>query len=112
MARRLRRLFFHLGRTAHHTAWRHAMDPRSTAPRQAVLPALYRSAMRMTRRHGMGTLSRINRRMFPLGQIIQLETGADFFVPPDPHFFGYIVEHERHITRLIAESVEEGDLCV
>src|SRR4051794_14125556 len=104
MPRRLRRIAFRLGRTAYHTAWRHAMDPRPTAPRQAVMPALYRSAMRMTRRHGMGKLSRINRRLFPHGQIIQLATGADFFVPPDPHFFGYIVEHERHITRLIVET--------
>lgn len=88
------------------------MTKRPEAPRQTLLPALYRSALRISRRHGMGTLSRINHRIFPEGQVIRLETGADFFVPPDPHFFGYIVEHERHITRLIAEMVEDGDTCL
>ena len=34
------------------------------------------------------------------------------FIPPDPHFFGYVVGHEGHITRLIAEIVAEGDTCV
>ena len=82
------------------------------AKRQTVLPALYRSALRLTRKHGMNTLSRLNHRMFPAGQVIRLETGADFFVPPDPHFFGYMVEHERHIARLAADLVEEGDFCV
>ncbi|MDB5348999.1 MAG: methyltransferase [Planctomycetota bacterium] len=88
------------------------MMTRQDAPRQIVLPALYRSALRMTRKHGMNTLSRIKHRMFPAGQVIRLETGAEFFVPPDPHFFGYIVEHERHISRLMAATVEEGDTCL
>jgi FkbM family methyltransferase len=34
------------------------------------------------------------------------------FIPPDPHFFGYVVGHEDHITRLIEEIVDEGDTCV
>ncbi len=84
----------------------------TAAPRQTVLPALYRSALRLTRKHGMNTLSRLNHRMFPAGQVIRLGNGADFFVPPDPHFFGYIVEHEQHVARLISEVVEVGDICV
>jgi FkbM family methyltransferase len=80
--------------------------------RQTFLPAIYRSAMRMTSKHGMRTLSRINHRLFPAGQVIRLSTGADFFVPPDPHFFGYIVEHERHVMGLIETMVEDGDTCV
>jgi FkbM family methyltransferase len=34
------------------------------------------------------------------------------FIPPDPHFFGYVVGHEAHVTRLIEEVVSEGDTCV
>jgi FkbM family methyltransferase len=81
-------------------------------PHPAILHAAYRSTLRMTRKRGMRTLSRLNHRLFPAGQICRLETGCDFFVPPDPHFFGYIVEHERHITRLIDGLVEEGDECI
>jgi FkbM family methyltransferase len=33
-------------------------------------------------------------------------------VPPDPHFFGYIVDHEGHVARVIERMVEEGDTCV
>lgn len=85
-----------------------AASPRA----QVVLPSLYRSAMRITRKHGMRTLSRINHQAFPAGQVIRLTPGADFFVPPDPHFFGYIVEHEQHVADLIDDLVEEGDTCV
>jgi FkbM family methyltransferase len=91
---------------------RHTMSSVSDAPRQVMLPALYRLAMKITRRHGQGTLSRINHRMFPKGQIVRLATGAEFFVPPDPHFFGYIVAHEKHITRVIADEVKAGDTCL
>ena len=68
--------------------------------------------MRMTKRRGMRTLSRWNTRLFPDGHLIVLDTGCDMFIPPDPHFFGYVVGHGSHITRLIAEVVGEGDTCV
>jgi FkbM family methyltransferase len=80
--------------------------------RPVFLQNLYRSAMRMTRRRGMRTLSRWNTRLFPRGHLIVLDTGCDMFIPPDPHFFGYVVGHESHITRLIEEVVAEGDTCV
>ncbi len=60
----------------------------------------------------MRTLSRWNTQLFPEGHLIVLDTGCDMFIPPDPHFFGYIVGHECHITRLIDEVVGEGDTCV
>ena len=58
------------------------------------------------------TLSHLNARLFPRGHLIRLDTGCDMFIPPDPHFFGYVVGHEAHITRLIEEVVGEGDTCV
>lgn len=82
------------------------------AQRATVMPSLYRALMRATKKHGMRTLSKINRRLYPAGQVIRLRTGADFFVPPDPHFFGYVIGHEEHIARLIEEEVEEGDTCI
>lgn len=88
------------------------MSSVSDVPRQMMLPALYRLAMKITRRHGLLTLARINHRMFPKGQIVRLATGAEFFVPPDPHFFGYVVGHETHITRVIADEVKPGDTCL
>ena len=60
----------------------------------------------------MRTLSRWNSRLFPEGHLIVLDTGCDMFIPPDPHFFGYVVGHESHITRVIEEVVGEGDTCV
>jgi FkbM family methyltransferase len=89
-----------------------ARSQQRTVPEPEILHTFYRSTLRLTGRRGMRTLSRLNHRLFPGGQICRLATGCDFFVPPDPHFFGYIVDHERHVTRLIAELVEEGDDCV
>jgi FkbM family methyltransferase len=88
------------------------MRRRQTAKRQVVLPALYRSVLRLTRRRGSHTLGRWNARWFSQGQHIRLPTGCDFFVPPDPHFFGYITGHEPHVTRVIAGLVEPGDTCI
>lgn len=83
-----------------------------TMPRSTFLPPLYRAMMSVTGKRGMRTLSRINRSMYPGGQTIRLTAGSEFYVPPDPHFFGYVVGHDAHIARLIAERVEEGDVCV
>jgi FkbM family methyltransferase len=81
-------------------------------PLRRVLPACYRALLRLTRRHGAGTLSRLHARMFPNGQRIVHATGAQMIVPGDPHFFGYLVDHEAHIARMIRELVREGDTCV
>jgi FkbM family methyltransferase len=87
-----------------------ASEPRT--PRPVVLTRFYRSMMRITKRRGMRTLSRWNARLYPHGQYVPLAAGCDMFMPPDPHFFGYLVGHEPHIARLIEETVEEGDVCV
>ncbi len=76
-----------------------------------VLPGLYRSALKLTRRRGALTLGRMNVRAFPRGQHFRLPTGNRFFLPPDPHFFGYLHGHENHIAGLIAELVRPGDTC-
>ena len=89
------------------------MDPSDAQlPLRRVLPAGYRAMLRVTRRHGAGTLSRLHARMFPGEQRIEHSSGAQMIVPGDPHFFGYLVDHEAHIARLIRELVREGDTCV
>ena len=88
------------------------MEHPTRLARPVWLQAFYRQTMWITNRRGMRTLSRWNARIFPRGHLIQLDTGCDMFVPPDPHFFGYVVGHEGHITRVIEEFVSEGDTCV
>ena len=78
---------------------------------ETVLPGLYRCALKLTRRRGALTLGRVNARAFPHGQHFRLPTGNRFFLPPDPHFFGYLHGHESHISQLIAQLVRPGDTC-
>jgi FkbM family methyltransferase len=77
-----------------------------------TLTNLYRLAMRVTGRHGARKLGNLNTWLFPAGRLIQLNDGSDFFLPPNSHFFGYLLGHEVHITDLIASKVERGDICL
>src|SRR5262245_27347464 len=77
-----------------------------------VLPGIYRAAMRATRRRGSITLGRINAKLFPDGQTITKPTGEPFYLPPDPHFFGYLIGHETHIGDVIDRLVEPGDIVL
>lgn len=72
----------------------------------------FRRVLGLSRRHGQRTLGRINHWLFPEGQHFRLPTGNPFFLPPDPHFFGYMVGHESHISEKIMEIVHEGSTCV
>ena len=74
-----------------------------------ILTGLYRTAMRATGRRGSHTLGRLNARLFNDGQIISLVGGESFYLPPDPHFFGYLIGHEPHVSEVIAEHVQPGD---
>ena len=65
--------------------------------------------MRATKRRGERTLGRINARLFPNGQTITQPGGELFYLPPDPHFFGYLVGHEPHVGDLIELLVKPGD---
>ncbi|WP_420394296.1 FkbM family methyltransferase [Acuticoccus sp.] len=78
---------------------------------ETLLPQLYRLAMRGTGRHGARSLGRLNAAVFPHGQRIRLAGGEGFFVPPDPHFFGYVIGHEDHVAEVIAHEVRPGDVC-
>jgi FkbM family methyltransferase len=49
--------------------------------------------------------------MFPDGQFFRLPSGHRFFLPPDPHFFGYMTGHECHISYAIQALVRPGDVC-
>ncbi len=81
-------------------------------PTEQILPAFFRAILKTSRRRGLFTLGRINHKLFPSGQYFRLPTGNRFFLPPDPHFFGYLVGHESHIARLISEIVQPGDVCL
>jgi FkbM family methyltransferase len=73
----------------------------------------YRAMLDLTRRRGLFTLAKINARMFPSGQYVGLPAGARLFVPPDPHFFGFVLgTHEQHITDILIASIKPGDICV
>lgn len=51
--------------------------------------------------------------MFPRGQIVVLPAGAHLYIPPDPHFFGFILgTHERHISDVLLASIKPGDMCI
>lgn len=79
----------------------------------AVLPKIYRTLLRLTRRHGLFTLARNHCRLFRQGQIVRLPLGGDLFIPPDPHFFGFLTGlHEEHISRLLVECVPAGATCI
>lgn len=79
---------------------------------EQILPTVYRALLKVSRRRGQITLGRLNHRLFPAGQFFRLPTGNRFFLPPDPHFFGYMIGHESHIARLISEIVQPGDVCL
>lgn len=84
---------------------------RSRIAESAVI--CYRCLLRLTRRHGLLTLARINSRIFPAGQCVMLPAGARLFIPPDPHFFGFVLgRHEQHIADVLLSSVKPGDVCV
>jgi FkbM family methyltransferase len=88
-----------------------AIPPKVPTLRSIV--GLYRAALWLTRCHGFHTLARAHARLFPRGQFVFLPTGARMFVPPDPHFFGFVLgTHERHITEMLRRHTRPGDLCL
>jgi hypothetical protein len=83
------------------------------APTLRFSTALYRAALRLTRRHGFFTIARAHVRLFPQGQFVVLPTGARLFVPPDSHFFGFVLgTHEKHITKIFRRFIRPGDVCI
>src|SRR5688572_19137771 len=89
------------------------MEPFSRILIGDKLIGLYRALLGLTRRRGLFTLAKINARMFPSGQCVRLPTGARLFVPPDPHFFGFLLgTHERHVTDILVASIKPGDICI
>src|SRR5688572_19892682 len=82
-------------------------------PLLQVLPKAYRLLMKATRRHGMFTLARNHARLYPRGQRVKIRGGATIFLPPDPHFIGFLLgTHEQHIADLMQAHVRPGDICV
>lgn len=83
------------------------------APAPLKLIGLWRRLMRLTRKHGLFTLARWHARMFSQGQFISLPGTARMYVPPDPHFFGFVLgEHEPHVTELFLRHVKRGACCM
>jgi len=84
-----------------------------SAPHLKLEPILYRALLRVTRRHGMFTIARNHVRRHPLGQIFTPPAGGRMFIPPDPHFIGFLTGlHEEHITQLLRKVIEPGSLCL
>lgn len=82
-------------------------------PRFRILPHLYRFILSITRKHGMFTLARFHERFFGGDQCVDIPTGAQLFIPGDPHYFGFLAGvHESHITSVIKREVRPGDLCI
>ena len=81
-------------------------------PLLRVLPGLYRALLRITRRHGMFTIARNHVRLYPRGQRVKIAGDATLYLPPDPHFIGFLLgTHEQHIAALMMEHVRAGDVC-
>jgi FkbM family methyltransferase len=77
------------------------------------LVSAYRAILRATHNHGMRTLARWNVRAFPDGQQITLDSGLPLWIPPDPHFFGFLLgRHEQHLADVMREQIQPGDCCV
>lgn len=84
----------------------------SQPPRLALLPRLYRLILTVTRKHGLFTLARLHHRIFKDGQIIKLPGGAWLYIPPDPHYFGFLsCIHEDHVRKVIEKHLSPGDTC-
>jgi FkbM family methyltransferase len=84
-----------------------------TAARPWLVNSLYRRLMRLTRRRAMISLGKINARLFPRGEVVQLPHGALLYCPPDPHFFGFVLgTHDPHISDLLGQLVVPGSVCV
>ena len=79
---------------------------------QTLLPRLYRTALAASGQRGSHTLGRLNARLFRGGQVVRLPGGAPFYLPPDPHFFGYLVGHEPHVADAIARILRPGHTAV
>lgn len=79
---------------------------------ETVLPNVLRFGMRMTGRRGSHKLGRLNAALFPAGQTIRLAHGERFFLPPDPHFFGYLMGHEEHVAEAMMRAVGPGDVVL
>lgn len=83
------------------------------APFLRWTPALYRALLRVTRRHGMFTIARRHVRQYPCGQIVSTPVGGRMFIPPDPHFIGFLTGlHEEHITEILRAVIKPGSICL
>jgi len=84
-----------------------------SVPHLEFLPRTYGWILALTKRHGLGTLSRWHRWLYPNGQTFRLRTGSKMYLPPDPHFFGYLSQvHEKHVADAISDFVREDSVCI
>lgn len=89
------------------------MNSKMEWPRPNALIAVWRQLLNISRRHGLFTLARLHVKLFPVGQVVALPAGATMFIPPDPHFFGFVLgTHEHHITELLLHNVRHDDTCL
>lgn len=75
-------------------------------------PVFYRILLRVTRRHGLFTIARSHVRRYPEGQVIETRGGGRMYIPPDPHFIGFLTGlHEEHVLRVMRDVIDPGSLC-
>jgi FkbM family methyltransferase len=87
--------------------------PIDSSPLPRYTNALFRAILRLTSRHGLRTLARMNSYLFPRGETVALYPGGCLYVPPDPQLFGFTLGiHEQHISAFLEDILRPGDICV
>ena len=82
-------------------------------PTLRTLPRIYQKLLMLSQRHGLFTLARLHHYFFRKGQIVLLPGGGRLFIPPDPHYFGFLCGiHEEHVRNIIDQHLHPVDVCL
>jgi len=77
------------------------------------LSRVYRVILNLTRGRGEHTLAKVDAALFPKKRNIPIGSKASLSVPPDPHFFRYLLQsHEIHIKNAIIKLCKPGDVVL
>jgi FkbM family methyltransferase len=67
----------------------------------------------LSKLRGARTLSKIHYLFHRKPYTVVLPGGAKLTIPHDPHYFGFLCGvHEPHITRILKEVLQAGDICI
>lgn len=82
---------------------------------EKLLTKIYKFFLKLTKKRGAITLAKIDCFLFREDRKIKIDSNNNIYLnlPPDPHFFGYLVRtHEIHIEHLIRNFVVNGDVVI